>query len=422
MPGTNYQSELKQPPQPTARLALWSLVLLLCLPILMPLLLALVSVLMSLVWSTDAHAQAFALPRSLQHQLAADASTPPATAKPTTPLTDQELWDSYLQPQAQWPALASLATADIAALPPPPAQDPAQVALGRQLFHDPGLSSDGKVSCASCHKPELAFADSRRISPGVEGRLGKRNAPTLLDVHLWHDLFWDNRSPSLEHQALQPLLDPQEMASSATHAEQYVQQSSVYPDNLTWADIAAALSAFQRSLTAYNAAVDDHDGASNNRLDRFLHALAEGEYDVARATLSTQELRGLHLFRTQAGCVRCHSGPLLSDQQLHVTGFHYYGRKYEDLGAYEHTGQLAHLGAFRTPTLRHVSNTGPWFHQGILPHLRGVIRQYAAGGPRPKRPPQLPWVQPYPVTSDLVIPFSLSSAEEDAIIAFLHML
>ncbi|RUO61803.1 cytochrome-c peroxidase [Pseudidiomarina insulisalsae] len=342
----------------------------------------------------------------------------PAPQSSVPPLNDrnryERLWADYLQPLQHWPELAEGASEDVAALPEPPAQDPAQVQLGKRLFHDAGLSLDGTVSCASCHKSSHAFADDQRVTPGVQGRLGKRNAQSLLDVHLWEKLFWDGRAVNLVQQAHMPLEDEVEMASSRAHAVAHV--AANYPgfEDVRWPHIARALAAFQRTLTLY-----DHP---DNRLDQFLRAVDQGDLATAQASLSDQELHGLDLFRTKAGCVRCHNGPLLSDQKFHVTGFHYYGRRFEDLGLWEIDQRIENLGAFRTPMLRGLMQSRPWMHNGLFDNLRGIVRQYGHGGPRPRRPADQPWVQPYPETTDELVPFSLTREEEDALLAFLQLL
>ncbi len=327
------------------------------------------------------------------------------------PVFSATLWQRYVLPQEQWPPLAVGAADDLQPLPAPPTQDPELVRFGAQLFHDPGLSRDGKVSCASCHKSSHGFADTERVTPGVDGLLGKRNAQSLLDVHLWDTLFWDGRAANLEEQAHMPLEDPVEMASTRQHAVDYV--SDKYGES-AWSEIARALSAFQRTLTLH-----EHP---DNRLDQFLWAVDDGDVALASSLLTDQELHGLHLFRTKAGCIRCHSGALLSDQEFHVTGFHYYGRRFEDLGRWEHEQRIENLAAFRTPMLRGLMQHQPWMHNGLFDDLRGIIRQYSHGGPHPRRPDSLPLVMPYPETTDELVPFSLTREEEDALLVFLQML
>lgn len=328
--------------------------------------------------------------------------------------SDDPVWHWYLKPQQQWPQRPAEAAEDLAPLPLPSPQAADDVALGQRLFHDPGLSGDGTVSCASCHQATMAFADNQRISPGVAGRLGKRNAQSLLDVHLWQQLFWDSRASSLEEQARGPLEDPDEMDSSIAHAVTHVRTTYPGYEQVDWWTLASALAAFQRTLT-----LAEHP---KNRLDQFLHAIATRDYRTARETLSTQELEGLHLFRTKAGCIRCHNGPLLSDQQLHVTGLHYYGRSYEDLGAWEQHQHVDNLGAFRTPMLRDLMASRPWMHNGLFNNMLGIINLYSHGGARVKPPATQLLPQPFPQVSAKLVPFELTKEEQEALLAFLQML
>ena len=327
-------------------------------------------------------------------------------------LLGEELWQAYLKPQSQWPKLHPGASEDLAPLPPPPPQPQDQVALGARLFHDPLLSRDNSVSCASCHLAERAFADNRRISPGVDGREGKRNAPTLLDAHLWQTFFWDSRSPSLKDQAAHPLHDPLEMDQPLELAVKKV--NAAYETELDWDDIATALASFQMTLTAYN--------SPQNKLDQFLHAVANNDFSKARKTLTTEQLHGLHLYRTKAGCIQCHGGAFLTDQRHHNMGLHYYGRRFEDLGLFEITHNPLDMGKFRTPTLRQVSQTEPWMHNGLFTQMRGIVRMYSRGGPRPKRPEDMPLVQVYPETSDLLHSFDLDHEELKALVEFINIL
>jgi len=117
--------------------------------------------------------------------------------------------------------------------------------------------------------------------------------------------------------------------------------------------------------------------------------------------------------------IRCHNGPLLSDQQTHVTGLHMMGRpKYQDLGRSVVTNKVDDLGAFRTPTLRYITKTGPWMHHGLFPSLKGIINFYSRGGAKPKpRGEQLN--HPFPVLSKKLIPFKLTKTERDALLAYL---
>lgn len=331
------------------------------------------------------------------------------------------LRSAYLQKKESWPCHALL-PGELAALPKRQKQQESQelVALGEALFHEPRLSSDGKIACASCHQPNNYFNDSARISKGVEGREGHRTTPSLMNVALWPQLFWDSREPDLTALAVQPLTNPVEMNSSPQYATEQVAQADEYAPlfieafgdrAVSWQRIAEALAAFQRTIRS-----------EPYPYEQFLVAIEAGEYQQASTFINDQQLLGLHVFRTRARCVQCHHGSMLSDFENHNMGLHYYGRKFEDLGRYALTQQADDVGKFRTPSLRHLSQTGPWMHNGLFTQLPGIINMYSHGGPRPKPRGEQVSDPLFPETSALLLPFELSDEERAALLVFLHML
>ncbi|EKE69564.1 cytochrome-c peroxidase [Gallaecimonas xiamenensis] len=327
------------------------------------------------------------------------------------------LGSRYQQSPASWPLRAG--GQELAALPAKPAFG-AVAALGQALFFDPRLSADGSLSCASCHQPEAAFADARRVSVGVGGALGQRNAPSVLHGDLWPALFWDGRAKDLASQAKDPLTNPIEMASSPEQAVSLVAGDPAYrflwqqaygDQAPAWPGLAGALAAYQGGLAGPWSAYE-----------LFMQGVALNSEWLTSNSLTDQELQGLHLFRTKAGCIRCHGGPLLSDGDFHVTGLSFYQRPFEDQGRYLVTGKGADMGAFRTASLRHLKHSGPWMHNGLFTDLRGIIRFYSHGGARPK-PRREQRLDPLlPVTSSELVPFRLSRQEEEALLAFLQAL
>jgi len=337
-----------------------------------------------------------------------------------TQFDNEKLWSLYLKPPAEWPQKAAHAEKDILPLPPAPQENTDQVKLGRALFHAQTLSSNGRVSCANCHVKSFGFGDPLALSLGVDGRQGKRNSPPLLNIDLWETLFWDGRATDLADQAIEPLTHHDEMNSTPEAAIKAVKRnrklSEMYGrafngEALKWGNMALALAAFQRTLRG-----------PSGKFDTFYHALENQNFDKAKQAMSTQELHGLHLYRTKAACVNCHNGELFSDQKFHNTGLHYFGRRFEDLGLYEVTKKNEDMGKFRTPMLRHVHLTSPWMHNGLFDNMRGIIRMYAHGGARPARPKTLHEEQYYPETTDILRPFSLTREEEEALLAFLEIL
>lgn len=325
---------------------------------------------------------------------------------------------SVASPPLQWtaanPGQAELA-ADVAR--------PAVVALGQMLFFDTRLSRKGQVSCASCHQPQRAFTDGQPLAVGEDKLMGRRRSTPLYAAPFAPKLFWDGRAATLKEQVMGPLHDPREMNHDAAGAVARLRQNDVYSARFLEAfggapmaapTASAAASAIDadrlaRALAAYVASLRPE----KTRFDDFLAGRADA--------LDDTELLGLHLFRTQARCMNCHNGPLLTDHQFHNIGLSFYGRRNQDLGRYEATRDPADLGKFRTPSLRNVAQAGPWMHNGLFPDLRGLLRMYNAGMGREAPPADPP--DPYaPRKSAHIKPLDLSPAEIDALLAFLKTL
>ena len=326
----------------------------------------------------------------------------------------------YQGPISSWPVPQidqGVEWQELAALPeqaPTAADNPltsAKVALGERLFFDPQLSRNKDVACASCHKPELGFSDGDKVSTGHLQRQGRRNSPSITMSSFSHAPFWDGRTGSLEEQALKPIEDPVEMAFNVDELVVRLQASDDYQrefakafdQQVTARGIAQALASYQRSLLP-----------RDTDFERFM----QGE----RTALNAEQIHGLHLFRTKGRCMHCHNGPALSDDQFHNVGLTYYGRQYEDLGRHEVTGQPDDVGRFRTPSLRLVGQTGPWMHNGLFPHLWGVINMYNAGMPQHKRRVDQLEDENFPQTSPLLKPLGLTPVERANLEAFLRSL
>ena len=330
------------------------------------------------------------------------------------------LRQTYAAPLASWPrpqvaeGVTPQEMAPVSAMPLPSVA-PQVAALGQRLFNDPRLSRSNAVACISCHSPAHSFADSKRVSVGHEGRQGQRNTPGLLGVAQIKPLFWDGRASSLEEQALGPLQHPDEMAMDVPALAAKLAALDDYPaqfnaafgkkEGVTLPRILTALADYQRTLLP-----------PVTRFDTFL----EGQ----RTALNDRELLGLHLFRTKARCMTCHSGALLTDQQFHNLGLTYYGRKkYEDLGRYLVTGKDEDVGKFRTPGLRGVAQSGPWMHNGLFPQMVGLLNMYNAGMSRPVPQNAQQAADPkFPVTSPLLQRLQLTSEEIIALKSFLEVL
>lgn len=284
----------------------------------------------------------------------------------------------------------------------------AKVELGRLLFFDVRLSADGTVSCASCHDPKRAFSDGRTVAEGVAGRRGVRNSPTLLNAMFSNGQFWDGRAGSLEEQAKMPLTNADEMGNPSVEAvvsrlaaiPEYARQfKEVFGGTVTIAGFAKAVAAFERTLISGDSPVDRFVAGDTNALN-----------DSAR--------NGLTLFRGKARCGVCHAFnqnfaafatfPFFTDGNYRNTGVaanfggftdlarkalaasrDESGNSILELAHHERAGELGRfvisgnsldIGAFRTPSLRNVALTAPYFHDGSAATLQDVVRFYVKGG------------------------------------------
>ncbi|MEE4451435.1 cytochrome-c peroxidase [Novosphingobium resinovorum] len=300
--------------------------------------------------------------------------------------------------------------APLPALPASDAKDRALAAIGKRLFDDPALSGSGQIACSSCHSAELGLGDGLRTAYGDKRQRGRRNAISLYTAAWMTPLFWDGRSDSLQEQALHPIMDRKEMAGDARTVVARIGEDAGYraafaaidgPRALAIADIARALAAYEQTLAPPRS--------------RWNTVLVKGG-----GALDDEERMGLHLFRTKAGCVSCHNGPLLSDGRFHNLGISYYGRNLQDLGRYEVTGDAADVGRFRTAPLLGIGRTAPYMHNGLFPTLEEVVALYNAGGGKDRTARS--GDAPPPTHDPLLAPLGLTPQEHAALVAFLKVL
>lgn len=295
--------------------------------------------------------------------------------------TTEELRELYSGDPAKWPKAnldeeAKKNFRDIGYLGRPtyPVNNPFtedKQKLGKILFFDPRLSSSKQIACASCHDPELGWGDGRRVAYGHDRQNGKRNAMTIINTGFYHKLFWDGRANSLEHQAGFPVSDKVEMNMDLQEMVKHVNQINGYKplfklafgsDEINLDKIQQAIATFERGIVS-----------SNSRFDSFVKG--------NKKALKDDEVEGLHLFRTKAKCINCHNTPLFSDNLFHNDGQALLGTKFQDLGLYNVTKNLADVGKMRTPSLRENTITGPWMHHGNFPSIKDVIEFYNLGNP-----------------------------------------
>jgi cytochrome c peroxidase len=225
----------------------------------------------------------------------------------------------------------------------------AEVELGRALFFDPVLSATKATSCATCHQPQLGWADGRETGKGFA--VLARNTPTILNTAFNADgvMFWDNRERTLEAQVLHPIRARDEMRGDACSEREVIDvivkrvqaiehYRTAMDGTVTMPKIASAIAAFERTLVTLE-----------TPFDRFMRG--------DKSALTPHQQRGMKVFE-ESGCIRCHGGPMLSDYKLHVVA------------------SLGERQAFRTPSLRNLRHTAPYMHNGRLRTLDEVLLFY----------------------------------------------
>jgi cytochrome c peroxidase len=277
---------------------------------------------------------------------------------------------------------------------PPSAE---KIALGRQLFFDKRLSSDNSISCASCHLPEKAFTDGKRFSDGVKREKSLRNAPSILNAAYFPRLMFDGEIRTLELQVLAPIQSHTEMNANM---RDLIPELAAVPEYRN-----AAKKLFNRSfdawvLTRSLAAFERSLISQNSRFDQFMAGDKEA--------LTVNERAGWKLFNEQLYCSKCHPAPAFTTYQTANNGL--YSDYRADQGRYRINGLEREKGSFKIPSLRNISLTSPYMHDGSLKSLEEVLEHYAKGG------------QKHNYQSQSIVSFSLTKEEKEKLIQFLKSL
>lgn len=276
------------------------------------------------------------------------------------------------------------------------------IELGRRLFYERRLSDNNSISCASCHKQEFAFADNRAFSLGVEDRTGVMNSMPLFNLGWSRHFFWDGRSPSLEEQMTDPIINHVEMASNWADVLDKLNADSSYraqfkqvfgADKINSSLVMKAMTQFELSLLSFN-----------TRFDQYYF---EGHADA----LTAQEERGLDIFFGIGNCNHCHSDVLLTDNFFRNNGLD----SLPEPGLYNTTGKESDRGRMKVPSLRNIAVTAPYMHDGRFKTLEEVVDFYSRR------------IQPKsPNIDEHIVPLGrglgLSPAQKADLIAFLHTL
>jgi cytochrome c peroxidase len=272
----------------------------------------------------------------------------------------------------------------------------AKVQLGKQLYFDPRLSRDRDISCASCHDPAKGWSNGDQFAKGFGGKLGGRNAPTIINSAYNRFQFWDGRAANLEDQALGPMQNPIEMnmtlpevVERLNEVEGYRQQfQEVFgSEEITEERVAQAIAAYERTILSGDAPYDRFKAGD-------------------KTALSEAAQRGMSLFFGKAQCSSCHSGPSFTDNAFHNLGIGMTAEQ-PDAGRQEISKLQGDRGSFKTPTLREISRTAPYMHDGSMKTLEEVVEHYNQGG------------QKNPYLDESVFPLKLSDQEKQDLVTFL---
>ena len=333
-------------------------------------------------------------------------------------------------------------------LPPAPIpadnpQSPAKIKLGDRLFHEARFSSDGKVSCSTCHAEDKAFTDHRRVSRGHDGLLGTRNAPTVINAAYMQTLFWDGREPDLEGQSKQPPVNPVEgglpnheallqiIRTDPSYVKAFKEVYGIEAAEIAIDQYADAIASFERTVIA-----------GDSPFDRY-------QYGGDKSAMSEAAIRGLAVFRGQGRCVSCHvieqTQALFTDNRFHNIGVGFkniQGREEEiageflkaknagadvdktvlsdpdasELGRFAVSEDINTVGAFKTATLRNIELTAPYMHDGSQKTLEDMVNFYNNGGRVNADDPFSPFL------SGGIRPLNLSRQQKSDLVEFLKAL
>ena len=273
-----------------------------------------------------------------------------------------------------------------------------KIALGRALFFDNRLSINNEVSCASCHIPELAFTDGKKVSIGVAGRTTQRNSPSLLNAALLPTVMFDAHLPTLEQQVIVPIQEHVEMDMNMLELIKKLRKVDRYQKAAkqifnrefdAWV-LTRAISAYERSLVSNNAP-----------FDRYYNQKEQG-------ALTESQKNGWKLFSEKLYCTQCHAAPNFTNFEAINNGM--YNDFGNDKGRFRIFNDSTDIGKFKVPSLRNIVLTAPYMHDGSLHSLDDVINHYVAGGSSH-------------INKDIrIVPFSLSENERTDLKNFLSSL
>lgn len=289
--------------------------------------------------------------------------------------------------------------------PPHPANNaptPDRVALGKMLFFDTRISRDGNISCASCHNPMFGWTDGLPAGRGFKGQKLARSSPTIVNAAYNTLQMWDGRKKDLEDQAMGPLEAAPEMNTDLEHFFAWINSNPGYKTAFAKAYPGEPIGpdTFRKAVASYERTIISR----NSPFDRWVAGDSKA--------MTAQQLRGMVIFmdKNKGNCAICHSAPNFTDNGFHNIGLASFGDKKPDMGRYTQVPIAINKGAFKTPSLRDVERTAPYFHDGSAKTLMDVVEHYVRGGD---------------VKTNLspdIKPLNLTQSEKEDLVAFLQAL
>ena len=310
----------------------------------------------------------------------------------------------------------------------------AKIELGRQLYFDARLSVDASISCASCHHPDHAYGFDSQFGIGVNGQMGNRNSPVSFNRILSKAQFWDGRADSLEAQAVGPMANPIEMGSTQESVVKLVagnegykmQFNKIFGRKPNIDDVGRAIAAFERVLVtgpsqydfyepvrkleeAFAVELEDLDALKTDDLELYKKYTNSKSLSDANP-ISDSAKRGRTLFfSAKSNCSACHVGANFTDEQFHNLGVGMDAAE-PDLGRFNVTKEEKDRGAFKTPSIRNITQNGPYMHDGSQKTLEEVVEWYDKGG------------HPNPTLSNKIQKLNLSPEEKADLVEFMKAL
>jgi cytochrome c peroxidase len=277
-----------------------------------------------------------------------------------------------------------------------------RVALGKKLFFDPRLSGDGNMACATCHNPSLGWSDGLSTARGFHSKVLGRATPTIYNAAYNSSQMWDGRKSSLEDQATGPLESKDEMGADFEALFKWLTVNDGYRDafakaypgeEISKVSLAKAIASFERTVVS-----------NTSPFDRWLRGDTKA--------MTAQQVNGFRVFANPAkgNCVACHQAPNFTDNGFHNIGLTSFGKESPDMGRFAQKPVAILKGAFKTSTLRNISQTAPYFHDGSVQTLMAVIEHYVRGGDIKTN------------LSPNMKPLNLTQGEKEDLVAFLDAL